>query len=277
MTQVEPRTLETLTRDEKLITSSIHCLYEIFHCNTKICRYEIPLRKRDIAKMEKSPFLELTRLDQKAYFTAKEVSLLKVPLETELDQNIIKSQSTERFSARTITLDQLGKLLYLSCGVTKELPDGKKLRAVLSVDNLYPIEVYPIIFNINNLEEGIYHYNAKRHLLETLNCEHVKNKFASSLLDKEIFDNANALLMLTAIFKKVTLKYGDRGYRYVLLDAGHIIHNICLLTSTMDIGFAVLREFIDDEINDLIGINGVDEAVICGLAIGGKEEEESHT
>jgi SagB-type dehydrogenase family enzyme len=277
MTEIEPRTLETLTRNEKLITSSIHCLYEIFHCNTEICRYEIPSRKRDIARMEKSPFLELIRLDQKAYLTAKKVSFPKVPLETELDQNIIKSQITKRFSTRTITLDQLGKLLYLSYGVTKELPDGKKLRAVLSMDNLYPIEVYPIIFNVDSLEEGIYHYNAKRHLLETLKCEHVKNKLANSLLDKEIFENANALLMLTAIFKKVTLKYGDRGYRYVLLDAGHIIQNIYLLTSAMDIGFAVVREFIDDEINDLIGINGVNEAVICGVAIGGREEEESDT
>jgi len=267
MTGIKQEQIEALARDEKIIRSPIDCLYEIFHCNTKIRRYEVKWRKINLKEKEKSPFLELTRMDQKTYSTVSKIALPKVVLKTEHEKSIFKGYNIKRHSAKEITLDQLGELLYLSYGVIKELPNGKKLRPVLSTDNLYPIEIYPIIFKIRNIKEGIYHYNAKKHILETLKCGDIKDKLMSCCLNPELLTNAAVFLVLTAIFKRVTFKYGDRGYRYVLLDAGHVTEKLYLIAAFMDMEITIVREFLDDEINDLIGINGVDEATICGVAI----------
>jgi SagB-type dehydrogenase family enzyme len=70
------------------------------------------------------------------------------------------------------------------------------------------------------------------------------------------------------MFNRTKIKYGERGYRYILLDAGYIGENIYLVSNAMGLGVVSIGGFIDDDINELLDINGVDEAVIYIFAIG---------
>ncbi|MEA1994164.1 MAG: SagB/ThcOx family dehydrogenase [Euryarchaeota archaeon] len=258
--------LRSVSQDSEFVSTSLYSLSEIFHCNTKICRYNVRGRIDDISKKESPFFIELTRNNGKEYLTAPKISLSRNFQNEIFNELLIEKQKKRKSNRQPVSLKCLAKLLYFSYGLTRKLPT-EEFRAAPSVDALYPIEIYPIVFSIENLREGLYHYNVKKHLLETLREEPMKDKVVTSCINSKNLSDASVMFILTAMFKRVTFKYGDRGYRYVLLDAGHIIENTYLAARSMDIKITIIREFIDDEINDLIGIDGVNEAALFGIAV----------
>jgi SagB-type dehydrogenase family enzyme len=82
------------------------------------------------------------------------------------------------------------------------------------------------------------------------------------------FADAAVLLITSALIDRVRAKYGDRAYRYVHLDAGHVGENVYLTCAALSLGCCATAGFIDNEVNDFIGIDGINETVVYILAIG---------
>ena len=76
------------------------------------------------------------------------------------------------------------------------------------------------------------------------------------------------LIIVTAIFERTTTKYGDRGYRHILTEYGHIAQNVYLLSSAFGLGCCSIGGFIDNGLNKLLDIDPVDESVIGVIAVG---------
>jgi SagB-type dehydrogenase family enzyme len=85
---------------------------------------------------------------------------------------------------------------------------------------------------------------------------------------------AGIILFITATFKRNQLKYGERGYRGVLLDAGHLSQNILLTSRAMGYGACAVMACLDDPVNDFLGVDGVEESVLLAVAIGSPATEE---
>ncbi len=81
---------------------------------------------------------------------------------------------------------------------------------------------------------------------------------------------AAAILVPTSWFSKLKFKYKKRGYRYGFLDAGHVSENAYLVATALDLACCGICGFIDDEVNSLIGVNGLDESSVYLLALGEK-------
>jgi SagB-type dehydrogenase family enzyme len=89
----------------------------------------------------------------------------------------------------------------------------------------------------------------------------------------ELALGASLIVFITAIFERSIFKYGDRGYRFVFLEAGHVGQNINLVTNALGLGCTNIGGFFDRQIDDFLGIDGVTHSTIYMMAIGKKKKE----
>lgn len=288
ITNFNTDTLGSKSSEEDITEESqLYRLSELFHENTKLRRslqLENYVRISDFYKPHMSG---ITSHIFTEYPTAEKIQLPKdFHIEKLIGEVIIKRRSQRQYSGKSISLGELSKLLYGGLGVTgkEEFIDpetGEKelmlLRAAPSGGALYPIDGYILAINVEALSPGIYHYNAKNHELEVIykaKDESEKKEFLKKALScfpvEEVIelDKASAIIILTATFWRTLLKYGDRGYRLVLQESGHIAQNILLVATALDLAAVPISGFYDDEVNSLLGLDGVEQAVIYAIVVG---------
>jgi SagB-type dehydrogenase family enzyme len=79
---------------------------------------------------------------------------------------------------------------------------------------------------------------------------------------------ASLVVVFSAIFQRLRWKYQERTYRYALLEAGHLGQNLYLAATSMGLGACAVGAFFDDDLNDMLGVDGQQEAAIYMLAVG---------
>lgn len=208
----------------------------------------------------------------KRYDTIKEV--LKLP---NLDFNehisfweiINNRKSIRNFSSETISIEDLGLILHSMSGITRKGPNVD-FRTTPSAGGLFPIELYPCIFNVEDIESGIYHYNVKDHSLERLEIGDFRAQLTSACLDQGFVSKASCNILLTAIIGRSQWKYLQRAYRYIYLDCGHIGQNFYLAAEALNLGACTIGAIYDDEINKLLKIDGINETAIYVCSLGKK-------
>jgi SagB-type dehydrogenase family enzyme len=105
-------------------------------------------------------------------------------------------------------------------------------------------------------------------VLEPIRHDVESGTLSNFLLAEAFAQHANVILFLTTVFKRTQRKYGPRGYRYVLLEAGHVAQNFCLLAAERNLGSLCIGGFMDYSTNRFLGIDGLEEAAIYAVAIG---------
>ncbi len=184
-------------------------------------------------------------------------------------QVILNRQSTRKFKNEPITISQLSLLLFGITGLTRIFPQVA-FRTVPSAGGLYPIEVYPVVNNIENLNQGIYHYDLAKHRLELLKEGDFRLEIAKGCLDQKMAFNSAVDFVWTAIIERSRWKYLQRCYRYIYMDAGHIGQNFYLIAEALGLGACTIGAIYDDEINKLLDIDGTHETAIYVGVIGKK-------
>jgi SagB-type dehydrogenase family enzyme len=166
-----------------------------------------------------------------------------------------------------LSLDTLSFLLWASTGVQRK-EQGYDFRTAPSAGALYPIETYLIANNVEDLKKALYHYNIQDHTLEELKVGNFAEEIAYAALGQKICVDAPVVLVWTAIFERSKWKYAQRAYRYVYLDAGHIAQNFALSATSIGLGTCQVGAFFDDEINQVLGVDGIEESVLY-LSVAG--------
>jgi len=180
---------------------------------------------------------------------------------------IEKRRSVRDFANEPIGEGVLSQLLWATQGITKII-SGYELRAVPSAGALYPVETYLVVHNVENIEPGIYHYDVRNHSLEQLGPGDFRAPIAKAALDQDFMAEANAVFIWTAVFARSKWKYKERAYRYVYLDAGHIAQNLALAAVALELGSCQVAALYDDEINQILRVDGVEESVLYLTAVG---------
>jgi SagB-type dehydrogenase family enzyme len=182
---------------------------------------------------------------------------------------IAARRSTRSYSPRPMSLDELSRFLFLTSGISSDR-FGSARRTAPSSGALYPIEVYPIVHNVDGLERGVYHYAYREHAIELVRSEDMRGRVVEQGLGQEFLGQCGAVLFVTMILQRMRPKYQDRSYRYGLLEAGHLGENAYLAATAMGLGACGIGAFMDDAMNEMIGVDGVEEAVVYMLAVGHK-------
>jgi SagB-type dehydrogenase family enzyme len=186
---------------------------------------------------------------------------------TSLDQALRTRRSVRDYAASPITLNQLSYLLWASDGVSCK-HFGQQFRTAPSAGATYPIETYLVANKVDGLNEGIYHYLATSHSLEELSSGSFGKAIAKAALDQEMCAEAAVVFVWTAVFERSLRRYGQRCYRYIYLDAGHIAENLALTAVAMSLGSCQIGAFYDDEVNKLLDVDGVEESVVYMSVVG---------
>lgn len=181
---------------------------------------------------------------------------------------IKRRASTRDFSDKPLALQEISFLLKYSCGNIRPSEEGRSRRAQPSGGARFPIEMYYLNLKEGELNPGLYHYNVRSHLLENI----LEKKFSPEEVDQmfsyDWVKNSSGVFIMTAHFWRSQNKYGERGYRYILLEAGHIGQNIYLLSSALGLTCCALGGTKDIEIENLLDIDGYTESLAYAIAIG---------
>lgn len=158
-------------------------------------------------------------------------------------------------TAGELSLEELSTLIYFSTGV-KPATDNKGTvrRFYPSGGARYPLEVYLGIQKVKGVEPGIYHYNVKDHLLERLLEKQALGELIPTLYYPWSRETA-VIFIITAVWDKNFIKYKDRGYRIILLEAGHLTQNLSLTAAALNIKCCNLVGFHNKGINEILDIN----------------------
>jgi len=184
--------------------------------------------------------------------------------------NIIKNRhSTRKFTQKPLEFEDLGLLLFGISGINRATPHFE-YRTVPSAGGLYPIETYPVINNVKSLSKGIYHYNIKNHTLEYIKRGDFRKEVTNGCLGQRIAYNSAVNFIWTAVIERSKWKYLQRCYRYIYLDAGHIGQNLYLVGEALDLGVCTIGAIFDDELNELIEVDGENETCIYVGVVGNK-------
>jgi SagB-type dehydrogenase family enzyme len=205
----------------------------------------------------------------KSYPNARRIALPPADLDGGMPtaRTIADRRSTREYAATPMSQAELAQVLFLATGVTSD-PWGQARRSAPSSGALYPIETYAVVHNVEGLERGVYHYALREHALELVRASDFRSHTVDQALGQDFLGQCGAVLFLTQILQRMRPKYQDRSYRYGLLEAGHIGENAYLAAVSLGLGACGVGAFMDDQINDMLGVDGTDEAAVYMLAVG---------
>jgi len=168
-------------------------------------------------------------------------------------------RSQRDYAARPLAAAALSSLIHAAQGITL---DRLAFRAAPSAGALYPIELYPVIHDVEGVLPGIYHYAVRDHELERVEAGDFHGQVTRAGLYQGFLGEAGVCILLSAVFQRSRWKYRERAYRYVLLEAGHVGQNIYLAATALGLGACAVGAFYDRQLNDLLGLDGQEEAVV---------------
>lgn len=196
-------------------------------------------------------------------------------LETRLDAAIERRRTVRSFAPRPMPEAVLSKLLFLTGGVTAVQAAGggaRELRATPSAGALYPIEIFLGVRRVAGVPEGLYHFAPKAHALEQLRAGDPTPALAGACHYLDSLNEAAVVIVFAGVFERTRRKYGERGYRYVLIEAGHNAQNLVLAGAALGVGCMNVCGFYDDRLNELLHLDGVEESALY-VAYAGLEKE----
>lgn len=186
---------------------------------------------------------------------------------------LTRVRRSRRVYQGNLSRQEFDALLYTACGTTGTLPwDGRetKLRAYPSSGALYAIEIYPVIFRVEGLQPGIYHYRAVENVLEAVRPEFDRDQFLRAMLpvERDMVSGAAALICLAGNFLRHERKYGEGGYRMMVAEAGHISQTLILTATALGLTVRPFGGVFDDLVNQDLGLDDAQEQFLLAVLVG---------
>lgn len=164
-----------------------------------------------------------------------------------LEEAIFKRRSQMEFQRKDLSLEQIGQLLWAAQGITAKR-GGFNFRAAPSAGALYPLELYALT------KDGLYHYIPEGHKLENLLDKDLRGDLADAALGQGSVASSALDIVICAVYERVTSKYGQRGVRYVHIEAGHAAQNIHLQAVALGLGSVPIGAFSDEGVQKTLGL-----------------------
>jgi SagB-type dehydrogenase family enzyme len=221
----------------------------------------------------------LAELDHENTAGLEEIALPEgVHLRLGLGEALSRRASGRIYTGDPIELTYLAAIIRSGAAVTREARvesvTGERtlrFRAAPSGGGLYPVDVYIVAADVTALSRGVYRYLPRRDTLVRVGGDDVAaGVFASFNVREEIITlaRANALVLLVGRPWRSMRKYGPRGLRYLLLEAGAILQNVHLATQALGYASVDCASVVDAEVHEALGLDGISQAFLHAIVIG---------
>ena len=168
-----------------------------------------------------------------------------------VEEALASRRSVRDFADAGLNLGDTAQLLWAAQGITH----SEGLRTAPSAGALYPLEVYLIAGRVATLPAGIYRYDPRRHQLVPTVSGDRRRELTLAALHQSWIADAPAVVVIAAVFRRTSTKYGGRGERYVHIEAGHAAENVCLQAVALGLGTTIVGAFSDAEVKRLLGLS----------------------
>lgn len=257
-----------------------------FHENSKLHVRHRPLPLIDREKMSRSVHNTLASAVRDYRFTRIQVAL--TPRPPERSQSVAKLLSKRRSAAAFATespeLHDLAYILLTAYGVTGRIrthstkrghggdPISMGLRATPSAGGLNSNDIFVLVDRMVGIDPGLYYFNPDLRCLQLVNARARICDLAESTGYAERVRSSSVAILLAGAFSRIQWKYWERGYRMVLLDCGHLAQSLVIAATELDIVAHPIGGFVDDQVNALIGFDGINDSVLHLLILGKRKK-----
>src|SRR5689334_21317015 len=219
---------------------------ELFHENTSIWPSQVGVADEPLSQRD----------EQFARFVLPSVEMVN---SCGLEQAIMQQRPQRSFErSANLSLRVLSRLLFFSSRYNHS-GNSAEVRQV---------ELYPVVFRVAELSAGVYRYAAQDHSLELVRSGEFGDRLVNWMLNQSFIADACVVFMLVGRMDRIAHGHGERGYRYMLMEAGHIAQNCCLVSAGMGLGSITLGGFVDSAVNQLLCVDGITQVSLCGVAVG---------
>ena len=161
-----------------------------------------------------------------------------------LERAVAARRSRRSFLSKALTLEQIGQLAWAAQGQDV----SSRYRTVPSAGATYPLELFVVT------EEGLFHYLLAKHALEKLTDQDLRSALAAAAWGQEFIEAAPLTLVFAAQFSRTTGRYGQRGIRYVYMEAGHAAQNVHLQAEALGLGSVAVGAFDDASVSKVLSL-----------------------
>jgi SagB-type dehydrogenase family enzyme len=173
--------------------------------------------------------------------------------DTAVERALQERRSIRQYQNEALTLAELSQLLWAAQGITH--PSG--LRTTPSAGALYPLEVYVVVGNVAELTAGLYRYRPQTHDLILIAAGDKRPAISQAALDQDAVQEAAAVLVLAAVYERTTVKYNERGIRYVYMEVGAAAQNVYLQAVSLKLGTVYIGAFHDEQVKQVLNLRAV--------------------
>ena len=196
---------------------------------------------------------------------------IKIP-PTTLREAIENRESRRSYSDDPLTLEELSFVLWCTQGVKEIIPGTTTFRTVPSAGARHALETYLLVNNVDGLQPGLYRFLALEHKLIPINSTpETAVQIFNGCINQPFVEESAITFIWTAVMARMNWRYGERGYRYLHLDAGHTCQNLYLSAEAINCGVCAIGAFFDDKLNIVLDIDGVEQFTIYVATIGKKK------
>lgn len=214
------------------------------------------------------PPLELDYPPTSALIALPEPDRMQVP-GIDLRAAIEARITVRHYSDQPLALEELSFLLWATQGVRQVTARPVTLRNVPSAGARHAFETYLLVNRVAGLQPGLYRYVAGEHALLLLDGrDDVKARLTRGCYEQKQVANSAVTFFWVAVLERMYWRYGERGYRYLFLDAGHVCQNLYLAAEAVGAGACAIGAFDDDALNGELGLDGESLFAVYAASLG---------
>ncbi|MBD3412941.1 MAG: SagB/ThcOx family dehydrogenase [Candidatus Aminicenantes bacterium] len=184
---------------------------------------------------------------------------------------INQRRSRRKYTDEPLTLAELSFLLWCTQGIKRIFRDGYvSLRTVPSAGSRHAFETYLLIKNVSDIKPGLYRFLAVEHKLLPLvqDAPDIFQKAAAASCNQPFVASAAVTFVWTTIPYRCEWRYRELSHKVIAIDAGHVCQNLYLAAESIGAGTCAIAAYYQDEMDELLGVDGKDEFVIYLAPVG---------
>lgn len=183
----------------------------------------------------------------------KDIKLPKPRIKSSIsiEETLNKRRSVREYANAPLAMEEISQILWAAQGITDDM--GK--RTAPSAGALYPLEIYMAVANVEGITPGLYKYLPRTHSLTLISKGDKREDISASALSQNSLKNCSVIIIFTAIYERVTIKYGERGVRYTHIEVGHSSQNVFLQAAALNLKTVVIGAFNDNKLKKTLNIS----------------------
>ncbi len=170
--------------------------------------------------------------------------------EISVEKALSERRSVRSFTDEPLTLGEVSQLLWAAQGITNK----RDMRTAPSGGALYPLELYILATQVTGLPQGLYRYIPRGHRLAKIKNGNMREELYDATLGQSSVRTAPAALVFSSVWQRITKKYGERGIRYAIIEAGHAGQNVYLQAVSLGLGTVAVGAFRDNDVKTFVGM-----------------------